>query len=144
MAIGASSLMDDLAIPFEAEPRQPIVGERRPRTLGDEDDHQHDCDGDSKIEQRRGRKNHRVLRAQVQDLSTAVTVMMRMLAESGALDATVLKYRVEAELEAIADARANPAAQTVQCITCGQVGPAARTVLTGDGTVCDVCAAGVR
>ena len=84
------------------------------------------------------------LRAQVHDLSTAVTVMMRMLAESGALDATVLKYRVEAELEAIADARANPAAQTVKCITCGQVVPAARTVLTGDGTVCDACAAGVR
>ncbi|HEX7703584.1 MAG TPA: hypothetical protein VF403_22745 [Kofleriaceae bacterium] len=84
------------------------------------------------------------LRAQVHDLSTAVTVMMRMLAESGALDATVLKYRVEAELEAIADARANPAAQTVKCITCDQVVPAARTVLTGDGTVCDACAAGVR
>jgi formylmethanofuran dehydrogenase subunit E len=84
------------------------------------------------------------LKAQVHDLSTAVTVMMRMLAESGALDATVLKYRVEAELEAIADARANPAAQTVQCITCSQVVPAARTVLTGDGTVCDACAAGVR
>jgi len=84
------------------------------------------------------------LRAQVHDLSTAVTVVMRMLAESGALDATVLKYRVEAELEAIADARANPAAQTVKCITCGQVVPAARTVLTGDGTVCDACAAGVR
>lgn len=84
------------------------------------------------------------LKAQVHDLSTAVTVMMRMLAESGALDATVLKYRVEAELEAIADARANPAAQTVKCITCGQVVPAARTVLTGDGTICDACAAGVR
>ncbi|MEO8840014.1 MAG: hypothetical protein ABI704_00495 [Kofleriaceae bacterium] len=84
------------------------------------------------------------LRAQVHDLSTAVTVMMRMLAESGALDATVLKYRVEAELEAIADARANPAAQTVQCITCSQVVPAARTVLTGEGTICDACAAGVR
>ena len=84
------------------------------------------------------------LRAQVHDLSIAMTVMMRMLAESGALDATVLKYRVEAELEAIADARANPAAQTVKCITCDQVVPAARTVLTGDGTVCDACAAGVR
>ena len=84
------------------------------------------------------------LRAQVHDLSTTVTVMMRMLAESGALDATVLKYRVEAELEAIADARANPAAQTVACITCGQVVAAARTVLTGDGAVCDGCAAGVR
>jgi hypothetical protein len=84
------------------------------------------------------------LRAQVHDLSIAMTVMMRMLAESGALDSTVLKYRVEAELEAIADARANPAAQTVKCITCDQVVPAARTVLTGDGTVCDACAAGVR
>jgi formylmethanofuran dehydrogenase subunit E len=83
------------------------------------------------------------LKAQVQDLSTTMTVMMRMLAESGALDATVLKYRVEAELEAIADARANPAAQTVKCITCNQVVPATNTVLTGDGTVCDACAVGV-
>jgi hypothetical protein len=84
------------------------------------------------------------LKAQVLDLSTAVTVMMRMLADSGALDATVLKYRVEAELEAIADARANPAAQTVKCIACDNVVPAASTVLTGDGAVCDACAAAVR
>jgi hypothetical protein len=82
------------------------------------------------------------LRAQVHELSVTVAVLMRVLTESNTIDASVLKYRVEAELEEIAHARANPAAQTVARVTCGTVVPSARTVLTGDGAICDGCAAG--
>jgi len=96
------------------------------------------------------------LQRQVHDLSVLVTVLVRILEESGQVDTKVLRYRVEAELDAIAAARglapapvttsgspAHEPAPTVptRCTKCGQTVPANRTTITELGVVCDVCAA---
>lgn len=95
------------------------------------------------------------LQKQVNDLSLAVAVMMRMLEESGQLDTKILRYRLEAEHEAIEAARlaqirgryavepapveAPPPATPTLCGTCGKTVPAHQTVITADGVVCDQC-----
>ena len=109
-----------------------------------------------------GVRQHAVrLQRQVSDLSVLVSVLVRMLEESGHLDAKVLRYRVEAELENLAVARGErvyaeppppahivnppePQAPTTPttCSKCGQTVPANRTTITESGIVCDGCVAG--
>lgn len=96
------------------------------------------------------------LQRQVGDLSILVSVLVRMLEEGGQLDSKVLRYRVEAALEAIAAARVAPSPSPdhianppepqapttpTTCGRCGQVVPANRTTITERGIVCDRCAA---
>src|SRR5438105_1655333 len=57
------------------------------------------------------------LQAQVTNLKKAVfeltmtnSVLLKILSESGALDLTVLKYRIEAEIEEMAEAHKTPGA----------------------------------
>ena len=96
---------------------------------------------------------------QIRDLSMLVSVLAKMLMESGVIDEKVLRYRVEAEMEALAEriAAANaakystsevrpieeppPSTPTV-CAKCGKTVPAHKTVITADGTVCDGCGTG--
>lgn len=96
-------------------------------------------------------------RDQIRDLSMLASVLVKMLIESGVVDETVLRYRVEAELEALAERNAPkrttsgsepspveeppPSTPTV-CSRCGTTVPAHQTVITADGTVCDRCGAG--
>jgi hypothetical protein len=104
------------------------------------------------------------LQRQVGDLSVLVSVLVRLLEENGQLDAKVLRYRVEAELENIAAYRSQqgpmtmgqslagppqasasppePVAPTTPttCTKCGQTVPANRTTITEAGVVCDRCA----
>lgn len=104
------------------------------------------------------------LQRQVTDLSVLVSVLVKLLEETGQLDAKILRYRVEAELEAMAAARSQggpaslgetlraggpssgsppePQAPTTPttCGRCGQVVPANRTTITESGVVCDRCA----
>jgi hypothetical protein len=102
------------------------------------------------------------LQRQLGDLSVLVSVLVRVLQESGAVDPKVLRYRVEAELENLAAARGEfsvadkyniagarpsvsppePEAPTTPttCSKCGQTVPANRTTITETGVVCDGCA----
>lgn len=80
-------------------------------------------------------------RDQIRDLSIAMTVLVKMLAEAGTVDDKVLRYRVEAELEERLEA-ARPQNRAVTCLRCKQELPAAQTQMTDEGTVCDRCMAG--
>jgi hypothetical protein len=107
------------------------------------------------------------LRRQVHDLSMTVAILVKMLEEAGQIDAKTLRYRVEAEIEAMAAAEAQsraggpnslnelpqtgPTAQPerpeplttlVSCVHCGAEVPANETTITERGTVCDRCEAG--
>ncbi|MBA3393184.1 MAG: hypothetical protein H0T89_11090 [Deltaproteobacteria bacterium] len=89
-----------------------------------------------------------VQRDEIRDLTVAVSVLVKMLAESGALDDKVLRYRVEAELEErIEAAKAAQVRQSVAaapaeladvtCSKCLQRRDPGQTVMTGNGVVCD-------
>jgi hypothetical protein len=97
------------------------------------------------------------LRGQVHELSMIVGVMIKMLDEGGQLDAKILRYRIEAEVEALKEHRqaqvtvaeqgAPPVAEPpptmpTTCSKCGTVVPANRTVITEQGTICDRCGVG--
>ncbi len=96
-----------------------------------------------------------IQREQIRDLHMLTSMLARMLIESGVIDEKVLRYRLEAELEAEAERRAPkpvvngidpleeppPATPTV-CARCNATVPAHQTVITLDGTVCDRCGAG--
>ena len=97
---------------------------------------------------------------QIRDLSMLVSVLAKMLMESGAIDEKVLRYRVEAEMEALAErtaaqnaarfastsetrpVEAPPPSTPTVCAKCGKTVPANLTVITADGTLCDSCGAG--
>lgn len=106
------------------------------------------------------------LRRQVHDLSMTVAVLVKMLEEVGQIDAKTLRYRVEAEVEAMAaaakaahavapdnlnqmlhassaaqPAHAKPPTTLVTCVQCGATVPANQTTITARGTVCDRCEA---
>lgn len=87
-------------------------------------------------------------RDEIRDLTVALSVLVRMLAESGALDDKVLRYRVEAELEERIEAAkaaqvrkvvaAAPAElPDVTCSKCLQKRDPGQTIMTGNGLVCD-------
>ncbi len=94
------------------------------------------------------------LQQQVRDLTVLSSVMARMLIESGAVDEKVLRYRVEAELEAVIEsmkpkpylstaevqpAEEQPPATPTVCARCAKTVPAHQTVITAEGTLCDSC-----
>ena len=79
-------------------------------------------------------------RDHLRELSVLVSVLVKMLSEAGTADDKVLRYRVEAELEAMADA-AKPTARLETCIRCKAQVVAAQTSMTEDGAVCDRCMA---
>ncbi len=92
---------------------------------------------------------------QIRDLHVLTSVLARILIDSGVIDEKVLRYRLEAELDAERERRAPkpvvrearpaeeppPATPTV-CSKCGKTVPAHQTVITADGTVCDACGSG--
>lgn len=102
------------------------------------------------------------MQRQIGDLSTLVSVLVRMLEESGHADMKVLRYRVEAELDAQRAAReqfgptslgelraapvaaqpveAPPPTTPIECTKCAAVVPQNRTTITATGVVCDRCA----
>jgi hypothetical protein len=102
------------------------------------------------------------MQRQIGDLSTLVSVLIRMLEESGHADMKVLRYRVEAELDgqraareqfgptSIGDLRAGPVAASpaepqapttpTTCDKCHTVVPQNRTTITATGVLCDRCA----
>jgi len=96
---------------------------------------------------------HRIVatqRDQIRDLSVAVSVLVKMLAEQGVLDDKVLRYRVEAEVEERIEAAKRPAPVTdedtqlrpMTCTRCQQTRAPSQTIMTADGAVCDPsCAA---
>ncbi|MCX5743194.1 MAG: hypothetical protein NT062_11940 [Proteobacteria bacterium] len=101
-----------------------------------------------------------MLRQQVHELSMVVNVLVKMLEEAGHVEAKILRYRVEAELDAQAAQRSNapglgaslygapaddrpvdapPPTTPTTCSRCGAQVPANLTVITADGVVCDRC-----
>lgn len=96
---------------------------------------------------------HRIVatqRDQLRDLSVAVSVLVKMLAEHGVLDDKVLRYRVEAEIEERLEAAKRPppataadaALRPVTCSKCLQARSPSQTIMTEHGAVCDPnCAA---
>jgi formylmethanofuran dehydrogenase subunit E len=79
-------------------------------------------------------------REQIRDLGMLVGVLVRILGEASVVDPSVLKYRVEAAIEERIEA-GKPENRMVACTRCGKQVTAARTEMTADGTVCDVCMA---
>lgn len=79
-------------------------------------------------------------REQIRDLAVLVTTLAKMLGEANVVDPKVLRYRVDAEIEERIEA-AKPTNRKVRCAVCGQEVVMARTEMTGDGMVCDVCMA---
>lgn len=79
------------------------------------------------------------LRRTVFELGVMTTVALEMLAEAGPLELDVLKYRVEAELDAL-DASRAAAPPQVTCVKCHREVPAAQTDITERGPVCNQCA----
>jgi hypothetical protein len=80
------------------------------------------------------------LRQTIFEMSVMNTVVMKMLSEAGHLDLTVLKYRIEAEIDAITEANAEHGPQ-VACSRCNKTVPANQTIITDLGPYCDTCAA---
>ena len=79
-------------------------------------------------------------REDIRELTVLVQVLVKMLGEANAVDEKVLQYRVEAELEAIAEA-AKPVNREETCTKCRKQVKAAYTSMTEDGIVCDRCMA---
>lgn len=86
------------------------------------------------------RKQVLAQREQLRDLSVLVSVLVKMLADGGQVDDKVLRYRVEAEIDALVDA-AKPTMRLETCSRCGSKVAAAQTSMTEDGPVCDRCMA---
>jgi hypothetical protein len=79
-------------------------------------------------------------REDIRDLTVLVSVLVKMLGEVGHVDGKALQYRVEAELEALAEA-SKPGEQPVTCIRCRQTMRSALTSMTEEGVICDRCLA---
>lgn len=96
-----------------------------------------------------------MLQTKVRGLETLVSVLVKMLEESGQLDAKVLRYRVEAEIESQEAARREatvgstsgnpvevpPPSTPTMCARCGKTVPQNLTTITVAGVICDRCAA---
>jgi len=89
----------------------------------------------------------RGLRNDIDELRVTVGILVQMLAEANQLDATVIRYRVEAALDELHAPRATKPASagmpaTITCVRCRREVPPATTVMTADGARCDpACAA---
>jgi hypothetical protein len=70
---------------------------------------------------------------QIEELTTIVGVLSRMLAEAGHVDPSVLHHRVDAALE---ERRAPAPPPPVQCMLCGKQRPANEISSTAYGPVC--------
>ena len=82
-------------------------------------------------------------RAQIRDLGLIVATLVNMLGEANVLDPKIVRYRVDAAIdEAIESAK--PVNRMVACARCRQPVAFARTEITGDGMVCDMCMVGAR
>jgi hypothetical protein len=79
-------------------------------------------------------------REDIRELTVLVGTLVKVLGESGAVDPKVLQYRVEAELEAIAEAN-QPTERLELCTKCKQRVKAVYTSVTDEGVVCDRCMA---
>ncbi|HEY4176799.1 MAG TPA: hypothetical protein VGM90_08210 [Kofleriaceae bacterium] len=87
----------------------------------------------------------------MEHLQATVIVQQQMLAAAGQLDLNVVEARVEAELDRVRAVPPPPApdlsaitgtTSSVRCTRCKRDVPANRTVMTGDGPMCDPrCAA---
>ena len=109
------------------------------------------------------------LQQQVRDLSATVRMLVDLLVESGVVDRAALQTRIEVELDrhrkdptpipdpwAPKPATASPelsgdpyrgeprAEPMVTCAVCTRIVAERLTVITGDGVICDVCAARKR
>lgn len=89
-----------------------------------------------------------VQQTQIEELGVLVGMMVKLLADSGALDNKVLHYRVEAELDALAETRAaaraaslTPSGPQARCVRCDQMVPVTKTTMTYEGPTCDGCMA---
>lgn len=87
-------------------------------------------------------------RAQIEQMGVLVGVLVKILAERGGIDEKVLHYRVEAEIDALTEAKAaraaaasKPAGPLVKCVRCDRMVPTTATLLTPEGTTCDSCLA---
>lgn len=87
-------------------------------------------------------------RAQLEQMGVLVGVLVKVLAERGGIDEKVLHYRVEAEIDALAEAKRaadaaakQPRGPQVKCVRCDRMVATTATQLTPDGTVCDSCLA---
>ena len=69
----------------------------------------------------------------IEELSAIVAVMSRMLVEAGSIDAKVLEYRVDAEID---ERRAPPEAPVGTCVLCGRERPGSEISRTAFGAVC--------
>lgn len=75
-----------------------------------------------------------VLRAQVQELSAAVAVLIDLVAATSSLDRAAIEERVAAVLAPRCAPRPQP---PVVCVRCHRSVPANTTVITADGVMCD-------
>ena len=96
------------------------------------------------------RKQLLAQRDQITELSVVVGVLVKLLAESGGVDETVVRYRTEAALDAMAaeaEARGKQAAAARQaepqqrCVRCDRSVPAREINITAEGNTCDRCMA---
>ena len=91
------------------------------------------------------RRNLVAQRAELDQLRTLVKVLCETLIDVGVISDNVLDYRLEAALDEQAAARAAaaaggaPVAAPLVCEACNSSVPAARTVVTARGVVCDAC-----
>lgn len=85
---------------------------------------------------------------ELSQLGLLVGVLVRMLGEQGGVDPKVLRYRVDAELEAVEEAKlrarqkaqsATPTGPQEQCVRCDRRVPRTATTLTPEGPTCDEC-----
>lgn len=84
--------------------------------------------------------SHGKLVSQVELLSAAVTTLIRRLAEVSNTDTETIVTEIEAEMETARAAREADAARvrtTVTCTRCKREVDPRRTVMTGDGAICD-------
>jgi hypothetical protein len=75
-----------------------------------------------------------VMRAQVQELSAAVAVLLKVVAERGDVDLAALEARIEREHAARCAVRSAP---PVVCVRCKKTVPANTTEITAQGVVCE-------
>ena len=82
------------------------------------------------------------LHTQIAELSATVSVLLKMLGEAGQVDMKVLRYRVEAELDAHRAPASEPEPAVtmpteITCAKCHRKVPPQQTIMTAFGAICD-------